>query len=38
MFIISLTRIANVSAHTKCLTLSYQKCESQPTFINLHPN
>ena len=24
--------------HTKCVSLSNQKCEIQPTFINLHPN
>ena len=24
--------------HTKCVSLSSQKCEIQPTFIKLHPN
>ena len=24
--------------HTKCVSLSNQKCEIEPTFINLHPN
>ena len=24
--------------HTKCISLSNQKCEIKPTFINLHPN
>ena len=24
--------------HLKCVSLSNQKCEIQPTFINLHPN
>ena len=30
--------IVNASNHTKCISLSNQKCEIQPTFINLHPN
>ena len=38
MFIALLASIINVSTHTKCVSLSNQKCEIQPTFINLHPN
>ena len=39
MFIGLLARLAvNVSSHAKCVFLSNQKCEIQPTFINLHPN
>ena len=30
---VSVTNIVNASTHTKC-----QKCEIQPTLINLHPN
>ena len=33
-----LISIVNPSNHTKCVSLSNQKCEIQPTFINLHPN
>ena len=28
----------NASNHTKFVSLSNQKCEIHPTFINLHPN
>ena len=28
----------NASNHTKCESLSNQKCEVQPTFINLSPS
>ena len=38
MFIISLTSIVNTFNHTKCVLLSNQKCMTQPTLINLHPN
>ena len=38
MFIALLASIINVSTHTKCVSLSNQKCEIRPTFINLHPN
>ena len=38
MFIVWLTSIGNASNHTKCVSLSNQKCEIQPTVINLHPN
>ena len=30
--------IVDASNHTKCMSLSNQKCEIQPTLINLHPN
>ena len=33
-----LITIVNASNHTKCLLLSNQKCMTQPTLINLHPN
>ena len=36
--IVLLTSIVNASNYTKCVYLSDQKCEIQPTFINLHPN
>ena len=38
MFTVLLANIVNASNHTKCVSLSNQKCEIQPTFINLHPN
>ena len=38
MFIVLLASIVNASSHTKCVSLSNEKCEIQPTFINLHPN
>ena len=38
MFMGLLFNIVNVSNNTKCVLLSNQKCEVQPTFINLHPN
>ena len=28
----------NASDHTNCVSLSNQKCEIQPTFVNLHSN
>ena len=37
IFTVSLTRIVNASNHTKCVSLSNQKCKIQPTLINLHP-
>ena len=37
MFIILLTSLVNASSHTKCVSLSNQKCEIQPTLINLYP-
>ena len=30
--------VVNVSSHTKYVSLSNQKCETQLTLINLHPN
>ena len=33
-----LTGIVNACNHTKCVSLSNQKCMTQPTLINLHPN
>ena len=38
MFIRLLTVILSASNHTKCVSLSNQKCITQPTVINLHPN
>ena len=38
MFIGLLTSIVNASNHTKCVSLSNQKCTTQSTLINLHPN
>ena len=38
MFIVSSASIVNASNHTKCVSLSNQKCENQPTLINLHPS
>ena len=35
MFIILLSSIANASNHTKCVLLSNQKCETQPTLLKL---
>ena len=37
-FIVLLTTLVNASGHTKCVSLNNQKCEIQPTLINLHPN
>ena len=33
-----LTGLVNGSNHTKCVSLSNQKCMTQPTLINLHRN
>ena len=38
MFIVLITNIVNASNHIKCVFLSNQKCQIQPTLINLHPN
>ena len=38
MFIVLLASIVNASNHTKCVSLSNQKCKIQPILINLHPN
>ena len=36
MFIRLLTSLVNPWNHTKCVSLSNQKCEVQHTFINIH--
>ena len=33
-----LSSIVNASNHTKCISLSNQKCKIQPPLIDLHPN
>ena len=33
-----LSNVVNASNHLKSVSLSIQKCEIQPTLINLHPN
>ena len=38
MFIVLLSNIVNGSNHAKCVSLSNQKCMTQPTLINLHPS
>ena len=38
MFFVLFASIVNASNHTKCVSLSNQKCKIQPTLINLHPN
>ena len=38
MFIVLLSSMVNASNHTKCVSLSKQKCMIQLTLINLHPN
>ena len=38
IFIGFLTSIVSASNHTKCVSLSNQKCMIQYTLINLHPN
>ena len=38
LFIVLLTNSVNASMHTKCVSLSNQKCEIQLILINLHPN
>ena len=38
MFIVLLSSIVNASSHKKCVSLSNQKYEIQPTLFNLHPN
>ena len=38
IFIGLLTGLVNASNHTKCVSLINQKCQIQPTLINLHPN
>ena len=38
IFIGLLTGLVNGSNHTECISLSNQKCMTQPTLINLHPH
>ena len=38
MFIALLTSLVNVSNHTKCVSVSNQKCMIQAILTNLHPN
>ena len=38
VFIGSLISIVNASNHTKCKSLSNQKCTTQPTLFNLQPS
>ena len=38
IFIRLLTGIVNAPSHAKCISLNNQKCKTQPTLINLHPN
>ena len=38
IFIGLLTDLDNGFNHTKCVSLSNQKCMTHPTLINLHPN
>ena len=38
IFVGLLTGIVSASKDKKCVSLSNQKCEIQPVFINLHPN
>ena len=38
IFVGLLTGLVNGSNHTKCVSLSNQKCIIQPTLINLHRN
>ena len=38
MFAILSASIVGASNHTKCLSLSNQKCITQPTLITLHPH
>ena len=38
MFIVLWASIVNASNHTKCVSLSDEKCKIYPTLTNLHPN
>ena len=38
IFIGLLASVVTAYSHTKCVFLSYQKCTTQPTIINLHAN
>ena len=37
-FVRLLTSIVNAPNDEKCVSLNYEKCMTQPTLINLHPN
>ena len=38
MLVELLTSIVSISNYTKCVSLSNQKCMTQPSLTNLHPN
>ena len=38
IFLGLLTGLVNPSNHTKCVSLSNQKCTTKTTIINLHPH
>ena len=38
MFIELSTSVVNVCKHPQCVSLSNQKCTTQPILVNLHPN
>ena len=38
IFVMLLSSIVTTSNHTKCVSWSNEKCMTQPTLINLHPN
>ena len=38
MFLWLVTGIISASNHTECVLISNQKCMTQPTLINVHPN
>ena len=38
MFTGLLAGLVNASNHTKCVSLTVQKCKTQPPIINLYPN
>ena len=38
VFVGLLTSIVSAYKHAKCMSLRNQKCEIQPTFVNLHSN
>ena len=38
VFIVFLNSIDYATNNAKCVSLSSQKCMTQPTLINLHPN
>ena len=38
IFMRLLISLVNASNHTKCVSLSNEKCMIQPALINLHPN